>query len=73
MNARNSSANSNPSTRRRTRRHGYRGYGSEAGRGAETFGGAIHWGRGFHGVEIPTIGKATLPSPILFGREKPGE
>ena len=59
--------------RRRTRKHGYRGYGSEASR-ADSFGGTIHWGRGFHGVEIPGTGRTSLPAPILFerdAREKP--
>ena len=37
-------------SRRRHRRLGYRGYGSDSGRGSESYGGTIHWGRGFAGV-----------------------
>jgi len=62
-------ANSKRTPSRRARRHGYRGYGSEAGRGSEWFGGAIHWGRGFHGVAIPATGRTTLLAPILFDRD----
>lgn len=42
------------------RRHGYRGYGSGIGRDAETFGGRVHWGRGFAGVSFPQEGSESL-------------
>jgi hypothetical protein len=42
------------------RKHGYRGYGSGAGRNADSFGGKIHWGRGFTGLEFPDGGGETL-------------
>jgi len=36
--------------RRKRRRHGYRGYGSQL---RSNPGGAIHWGRGFGGIGFP--------------------
>ena len=42
-------------TSRRSRKHGYRGYGSGFDRGTEGYGGAIHWGRGFAGVGTPGV------------------
>jgi hypothetical protein len=41
------------------RRHGYRGYGSPIGRKGASYGGAVHWGRGFTGIAFPAS-----PSPI---------
>ena len=40
---------------RRYRKHGYRGYGSPLSRGSESYGGAVHWGRGFAGVGAPGL------------------
>jgi hypothetical protein len=57
--------NSPGGARKPGRKHGYRGYGSELSRGA-SFGGAIHWGRGFTGVEIPGTGGSALAEPVLF-------
>lgn len=52
----------------KTRRHGYRGYGSGFDRG---FGGTVHWGRGFSGVGAPgESGPMTLPHAEMF--EPPG-
>lgn len=34
------------------RTYGYRGYGSGFGHGTDSYGGAIHWGRGFGGVGV---------------------
>ena len=55
--------------RARVRKHGYRGYGSDPSGGAASFGGAIHWGRGFNGVEFPGTGRAALAAPILFSAD----
>ena len=48
----------------KARRHGYRGYGS--GVSKATAGGAVHWGKGFTGVEIPDTGSPNLLEPGLF-------
>lgn len=37
---------------RHHRTYGYRGYGSGLGHGTDSYGGAIHWGRGFGGVGV---------------------
>ena len=34
-------------------RHGYRGYGSPLARKGESYGGSVHWGRGFSGIGSP--------------------
>ena len=48
----------------KTRRHGYRGYGSGFNRG---FGGAVHWGRGFSGIGSPGESSGiTLPHAEMF-------
>ncbi len=63
---------SSGSVRRRNhhRRHGYRGYGSGFDRGTASYGGAIHWGRGFGGVGSPEwVGTTTLPRAGLFTAE----
>ena len=44
----------------KSRRHGYRGYGSGLGRG---FGGAVHWGRGFSGIGSPGEASGITPLP----------
>ncbi len=59
----------NPKPRARTRRHGYRGYGSAFAKGA-SYGGAVHWGRGFAGVEVPAGPSVTLSGPRLFSDER---
>jgi hypothetical protein len=51
-------------TKAKPRRHGYRGYGSGASR--NDAGGAVHWGKGFTGVEIPDTGRESLLEPGLF-------
>jgi hypothetical protein len=43
-----------------SRRHGYRGYGSGVGKDSSSFGGRVHWGRGFTGVEFPHSGSENL-------------
>ncbi len=56
--------------RNHRRRHGYRGYGSGFDRGTASYGGAVHWGRGFGGVGSPEwIGTTTLPQAGLFTAE----
>jgi len=58
---------------RKTRSHGYRGYGSGTKPGS-TFGGAIHWGRGFGGVDVLNAGGSpTLLDPGLFTEEQKGK
>jgi hypothetical protein len=52
------------SVKAKPRRHGYRGYGSGISKTAP--GGAVHWGRGFTGVEIPDTGSESLLEPGLF-------
>ena len=52
------------SVKAKPRRHGYRGYGSGLSKTAP--GGAIHWGKGFTGVEIPDTGSESLLEPGLF-------
>jgi hypothetical protein len=52
-----------------TRKHGYRGYGSGAGRNSESFGGKIHWGRGFTGVQFPAEGGESLLESGLLTTE----
>lgn len=48
----------------KTRRHGYRGYGSGFNRG---FGGSVHWGRGFSGIGSPGESTGiTLPHAGMF-------
>jgi hypothetical protein len=47
-------------TRKPSRRYGYRGYGSGVGRGTASYGGKVHWGRGFTGVEFPEAGGESL-------------
>ena len=42
------------------RRHGYRGYGSGIGRDTGSFGGRVHWGRGFAGVGVSEGGSESL-------------
>jgi len=42
------------SSSNKRRRHGYRGYGSPIGRKGAGYGGAVHWGRGFTGVDFPS-------------------
>jgi hypothetical protein len=46
---------------RKRRRHGYRGYGSPISRNGETYGGAVHWGRGFAGLGFAGEGGGALP------------
>ncbi len=50
------------------RRHGYRGYGSGFGRGTDSYGGAVHWGRGFGGVSFPVM-SGGLPDVGIFSAE----
>ena len=47
---------------RKSRRHGYRGYGSPIARNGRDFGGAIHWGRGFGGLGSPGNDGGLLPA-----------
>ena len=47
---------------RKRRRHGYRGYGSPISRNGESYGGAVHWGRGFAGLGFAGEGGGSLPS-----------
>ena len=56
--------NARRSVKAKPRRHGYRGYGSGVSKAA--LGGAVHWGKGFTGVEIPDTGSETLLEPGLF-------
>jgi BON domain-containing protein len=59
-----------PKRRNHHRRHGYRGYGSGFDRGTGSYGGAVHWGRGFGGVGAPQLpGGTTLPEAGLFTAE----
>ena len=52
------------------RTHGYRGYGSGFGPGTNSYGGAVHWGRGFGGVGvIGGYGGQTLPRAGFFDAE----
>ena len=52
------------------RTYGYRGYGSGFGRGTDSYGGAIHWGRGFGGVGVMGgSGRETLPHAGFFTAE----
>ena len=52
------------------RTYGYRGYGSGFGHGSNSYGGAVHWGRGFGGIGMVggQIGE-TLPSAGFFDAE----
>lgn len=50
-------------------KHGYRGYGSGLARDKATYGGAVHIGRGFAGVEPLGSGKTTLPEAELFSED----
>jgi hypothetical protein len=47
---------------RKSRRHGYRGYGSPIARNARDFGGVVHWGRGFGGLGAPGDDGGLLPA-----------
>jgi hypothetical protein len=47
-------------TKKSSRRHGYRGYGSGVGRGTASYGGKVHWGRGFTGIAFPEAGGESL-------------
>jgi hypothetical protein len=52
------------------RTYGYRGYGSGFGRGTDSYGGAVHWGRGFGGVGVyGGYGGDILPSAGFFNAE----
>ncbi len=51
------------------RRHGYRGYGSGIGRDVGSYGGRVHWGRGFTGVEFPEGGGENLLESGLLDPE----
>jgi hypothetical protein len=52
------------------RTYGYRGYGSGLGHGTDSYGGTIHWGRGFGGVGIfGGHGGETLPHAGFFNAE----
>jgi BON domain len=52
------------------RTYGYRGYGSGFGRGTDSYGGAVHWGRGFGGVGVVGgYGGQTLPRAGFFTAE----
>ena len=51
---------------RKRRRHGYRGFGSPLSRNGETYGGAVHWGRGFAGLGFAGEGGGALPSADLL-------
>ncbi|HYB53857.1 MAG TPA: hypothetical protein VEG84_08315 [Thermoanaerobaculia bacterium] len=55
---------------RKPRTHGYSGYGSGKKPGS-TFGGAVHWGRGFGGVDVLDAGGSpTLLDPGLFTEDQ---
>jgi hypothetical protein len=57
--------------KRKPRKHGYRGYGSPLGKNAASFGGRVHWGTGFTGVEPLTgSGDTLLKSGLLTEEEK---
>ena len=49
-----------------SRRRGYRGYGSVLSRYSAAYGGTVHWGRGFTGVQFPEMGGETLLAAGLF-------
>ncbi len=52
------------------RTYGYRGYGSGLGHGTDSYGGAIHWGRGFGGVGVTGgYGGNLLPRAGFFNAE----
>lgn len=55
----------------KARKHGYRGYGSGIGKDPAAYGGRIHWGTGFAGVE-PLSGKrdGLLDSGLLTDLQK---
>lgn len=55
---------------RKARRHGYRGYGSPLGQKGESYGGAVHWGRGFAGVGMAGEDASMLPPRSDLVREK---
>lgn len=59
----------NPKGRAKSRRHGYRGYGSGFAKKTGAYGGAVHWGRGFAGVDIPVGPSTNLPEAGLFTDE----
>jgi hypothetical protein len=56
---------------RKSRKHGYRGYGSGLGKDPASYGGRVHWGTGFAGVE-PLSGKRDgfLDANLLDDKEK---
>ena len=56
--------------RKTSRRRGYRGYGSVLGRDSASYGGTVHWGRGFTGVQFPEMGGETLLAAGLFTPER---
>lgn len=60
---------SQPPRKTKPRKHGYRGYGSGLARDKVTYGGAVHMGRGFAGVEPFTTGRTTLPEVELFSED----
>ncbi len=56
---------------RKPRKHGYRGYGSGLGKDSASYGGRIHIGRGFAGVEPLTgAGDSLLKSDLLTDEQK---
>ncbi|HEY7574568.1 MAG TPA: hypothetical protein VIB08_05355 [Thermoanaerobaculia bacterium] len=55
--------------RDKSRRHGYRGYGSGVAKRDESYGGAVHWGRGFTGIGIPAGPSEKLPEAGLFSED----
>jgi hypothetical protein len=59
-----------PARRTKSRRHGYRGYGSGLAKNTAAYGGAVHWGRGFTGVEFPSDTTATLLESGLFSEDQ---
>ena len=63
-------AKTGPKTK--SRRHGYRGYGSPLKKGSDQYGGAVHWGRGFSGVGFPGEDSSLLPpiSDVPGGQTK---
>ncbi len=54
------------SPKTKSRRHGYRGYGSPL---RKDQGGAVHIGRGFSGVEFPGGGPILPPAPEVPARQ----
>lgn len=53
----------------KSRRHGYRGYGSPLRPTSD--GGAVHWGRGFSGVGFPgEEGSILPPAPEVASGER---